>query len=84
MSDDKVVSLDGKPVVVESNTPDQNCIEAIEHLLDLAKQGQVRAVAYVIRHPDDCTSGTHAGYISVSMAGELLYSANHIMNLIRS
>lgn len=82
MSDDKIVSIDGSPVV-SPDQPDQNCIESIELLLDLAERGEVAGVCFVVKHPDGATSSAHAGNVSIGMAGELLYAANLIMKLIR-
>lgn len=58
---DKVVDLTGTPLVWDVKNADPNVIEVVEMLMQHAKGGKIKHIAYIAIHDDDsCSTSWYA------------------------
>lgn len=65
-----VVSLKGAPVAAPG-TPNPDLVEDLEKLLDMARSGEINAIAYGVVYRDGLTSYRWVGRITRALVGSL-------------
>lgn len=69
MSDNKIVSLNGAPILAPG-TPQPNVVAFAEWLLEAAKAGEITGVGAVLLWRDGATSWRLRGVVSYGLLGQ--------------